>query len=78
MIISHLFNGPQRFCEIESAFPISARLLSERLKELECEGILNRKVYPGASIKIEYSLTEKGHALLPVMKELKSWSREWI
>ncbi|MFS8630171.1 MAG: helix-turn-helix transcriptional regulator, partial [Bacillales bacterium] len=46
LIIYQLLSGPQRFCSIESAISISGRLLSERLKDLEHEGIVNRKVYP--------------------------------
>lgn len=78
LILHQLLSGPHRFCEVESAIPISGRLLSERLKDLEREGIVNRKVFPETPVRIEYSLTEKGQALAPVIKEIEKWSETWI
>lgn len=78
LIIHQLLNGPRRFCHIESSLPISGRLLSERLKELEHEGIIHRHVYPETPVRIEYSLTEKGQALEPVLREIEDWSQKWI
>ena len=78
LIVNQLLNGPQRFCKIEAAFPISGRILSERLKDLESEGIVKRNVYPETPVRIEYSLTEKGEALAPVMHEIQNWAQEWI
>jgi DNA-binding HxlR family transcriptional regulator len=78
LIVNQLLNGPQRFCNIESAFPISGRILSERLKDLEIEGIVKRDVYPETPVRIEYSLTEKGKALAPVMDEIQNWAQEWL
>src|SRR3954465_8868461 len=78
LIVNQLLNGPQRFCTIESAFPISGRILSERLKDLEQEGIVKRDVYPETPVRIEYSLTDKGLALAPVMKEIEKWAVDWI
>lgn len=78
LIIYQLLSGPQRFCSIESAISISGRLLSERLKDLEHEGIVNRKVYPETPVRIEYSLTEKGRALEPVLREIERWADQWV
>ena len=78
LIIYQLLSGPQRFCTIESSLPISGRLLSERLKDLEQEGIVNRAVYPEKPVRIEYSLTEKGRALEPAIRAIERWSQEWI
>ncbi|MFG6116114.1 winged helix-turn-helix transcriptional regulator [Halobacillus sp. MO56] len=78
LVIYQLLSGPQRFCTIESSIGISGRLLSDRLKHLEDEGIVKRDVYPETPIRIEYSLTEKGVALQPLMKELEKWSQDWI
>lgn len=78
LIIYQLLSGPQRFCSIESAISISERLLSERLKDLEHEGIVNRKVYPETPVRIEYSLTEKGRALEPVLREIERWADQWV
>lgn len=79
LIVFQLLKGPQRFSEIESALPsISGRLLSERLKDLEQEGIVKREVFPETPVRIEYSLTEKGLALEPVFAEITRWSQAWV
>ncbi|CDQ20226.1 DNA-binding transcriptional regulator, HxlR family [Halobacillus karajensis] len=78
LVIYQLLSGPQRFCTIESSIGISGRLLSDRLKHLENEGIVKREVFPETPIRIEYSLTEKGLALEPLMKELEKWSQNWV
>jgi len=78
LIIYQLLNGPQRFCTVEAAMPISARVLSERLKDLEKEGIVKREVFPETPVRIEYSLTEKGLALMPIMNEISKWAETWI
>ncbi|MBS4177902.1 winged helix-turn-helix transcriptional regulator [Lederbergia citrea] len=78
LIIHQLLNGPQRFCTVEAAMPISARVLSERLKDLEQEGIVRRQVFPETPVRIEYSLTDKGLALQPLMKEIEKWGESWL
>ncbi|MFT8323400.1 MAG: helix-turn-helix domain-containing protein [Bacillus sp. (in: firmicutes)] len=78
LIIYQLLNGSQRFCSIESSIGISGRLLSERLKDLEQQGIVSRAVYPETPVRIEYSLTEKGRSLEPLMKEIEKWSQKWL
>lgn len=78
LILYQLLFGCQRFSEIENALPISGRLLSERLKELEEEGIVNRTVYAEVPIRVEYSLTEKGQELKPVINEIQKWAEKWI
>lgn len=78
LILYQLLEGPQRFNEIESSLPISGRLLSERLKELEKEGIVQRAVYSEVPIRVEYSLTEKGLALEGAIREIEKWSKIWI
>jgi len=78
LIVYQLLTGPQRFCTIEAALPISGRLLSERLKDLEQEGIVRRDVYPETPVRIEYSLTEKGRALEPLIRDIEEWARRWI
>lgn len=78
LIIHQLLSGPQRFCAVQSALPISGRLLSERFKDLENEGIVNRHVYPEIPVRIEYSLTDKGRALEPIIREIEKWSQAWI
>jgi DNA-binding HxlR family transcriptional regulator len=78
LIIYQLLSGPQRNSTIKDGIGISGRLLSERLKDLEEEGIIERKVYPETPVRIEYSLTEKGYSLEPLMKHIEKWSQEWI
>jgi DNA-binding HxlR family transcriptional regulator len=77
-ILLVLMDGPLHFSEIRDLVPdISDRLLSERLKELESESIVERRVIDGAPVRVEYSLTVKGAALEPVVRSLKSWAHEW-
>ena len=78
-ILFVLLDGPARFSEIKECVPdLSDRLLSERLKELEAEGIVERTVLDGSPVRVEYSLTEKGHALEPTVRALKRWARDWL
>jgi DNA-binding HxlR family transcriptional regulator len=78
-ILQVLLGGPLHFSEIGQLVPeISDRLLSERLKELEAEGIVERRVIDGAPVRVEYSLTEKGRALEPALGQLKAWARTWL
>ncbi|HLR11413.1 MAG TPA: helix-turn-helix domain-containing protein [Sporosarcina sp.] len=78
MIIYQLLSGAQRFCTIESSIGISGKMLSERLKELEQLNIVKRKVLPETPVRIEYSLTEKGKALEPIMTSIEHWSQHWL
>ena len=79
LIVHQLMSGPQRFCNIETSLTnISGRILSERLKDLEQEGIVRRDVYPETPVRIEYSLTEKGLALGPVFEQITVWTTKWM
>jgi DNA-binding HxlR family transcriptional regulator len=78
-ILIVLLDGPLRFSEIRQLVPdLSDRLLSERLKELEAEEIVARKVLNGAPVRVEYGLTSKGKALEPAVRALKSWANAWL
>ncbi len=78
-ILLVLMDGPLRFSEIGQLVPdLSDRLLSERLKELEAEGIVERRVIDGSPVRTEYSLTEKGLALEPAVRALENWGRSWL
>ncbi|MCP8616192.1 winged helix-turn-helix transcriptional regulator [Salirhabdus salicampi] len=77
LILYKLLNGPQRFSEVESSLPISGRILSERLKELEEEKIVNRNVYAEVPVRVEYTLTEKGQELEPVIRHIQDWAMKW-
>jgi DNA-binding HxlR family transcriptional regulator len=75
-ILFVLMDGPLRFSEVKLLVPdLSDRLLSERMKELEAEGIVRRRAIGGAPVRVEYALTEKGAALEPVVRSLKGWAR---
>ncbi|WP_089740464.1 winged helix-turn-helix transcriptional regulator [Gracilibacillus ureilyticus] len=78
LIIFQLLEGAQRFSSIESSIGISGRVLSERLKDLEKYGIVERKVYNETPVRIEYGLTEKGRALEPVLNSIQHWAEGWI
>ena len=74
-----LLEGPLRFSEIRALVPdISDRLLSERLKELEAEGIVDRQVLDEHPIGVEYRLTARGEALEPAIGALKRWAGDWL
>ena len=78
LIIRTLLSGKKRFSDITEAIPnISARMLTERFKELEKEGIVIRKVYPEVPVRIEYELTEKGADLQYAMDEIQKWAEKW-
>jgi DNA-binding HxlR family transcriptional regulator len=78
-ILFVLLDGPLRFSEVKTLVPdLSDRLLSERLKELEAEGIVERRAGEGVPPRIEYALTEKGRALEPAVRSLKVWARSWL
>ena len=77
-ILFVLMDGPARFSEFKQLVPdLSDRLLSERMKELEAEGIVERRVIDDTPVKVEYALTEKGEALEPAVVALKTWARSW-
>jgi DNA-binding HxlR family transcriptional regulator len=79
VIVRALLAGDTRFCQIRTTIPgLSDRLLSERLKELEAEGIVERRVYTGTPVRIEYHLTPKGEALADVVQSASTWAEEWV
>lgn len=79
LIIDVLLEGPQRFKDIAATIPnVSDRVLVERLKELEQEGLVTRTVDPKATMRVAYSLTKKGEDLKSVMYEIQNWADEWV
>ena len=77
-IVCALTGGPLRFGELAKAVPrLSDRLLSQRLRELEDEGLVQREVEAGSPVRVTYSLTEAGAGLRPAIVELKSWAQRW-
>ncbi len=85
-IVGVLLNGSSlsdgaglRFSEIAQAVPeLSDRLLSERMKELEVRGLVQRRVHSGPPVRVEYRLTEMGRALEPALTQLRGWARRWL
>src|SRR5437763_11602574 len=79
LLLYALLEGPQRFCELTSTVEgLSDRVLSDRLRELELEGVVERIVYPQIPVRVEYKLTEKGLALKPVVEAIHEWANKWV
>ena len=77
-VLYALFHGERRFTDIAAAVPgLSARMLSERLRELESEGLIDRRAVPDAPARLEYHLTEKGRDLGDVFRHLADWAARW-
>jgi DNA-binding HxlR family transcriptional regulator len=78
-IIQALLRGPTRYGVIRATIPdISDRMLSDRLRILEAEGVVKRKVVPETPVRIEYELTEKGRALDGALGAIAEWAEKWI
>src|SRR5499427_10215602 len=78
-ILQVLMDGPMRFSEIAQSIPeLSDRLLSERMKELEARGIVQRTVIAGPPLRVEYSLSRMGRELEPALSELQRWAKRWL
>jgi DNA-binding HxlR family transcriptional regulator len=78
-ILRVLMDGPMRFSEIAQSVPeLSDRLLSERMKELEGRGIVERRVISGPPLRVEYELSVMGHELEPALSELQRWANRWL
>jgi DNA-binding HxlR family transcriptional regulator len=79
LILRALLAGSFRFNAISAYVPgLSDRLLSERLKELEAEGIVERRVYPDMPVRIEYVLTDKGEELREIVEVVQVWANKWM
>jgi DNA-binding HxlR family transcriptional regulator len=79
LLVHDLSEGPRRFSELEhSCAGISPRTLSERLRALEQEDIVLRHSYPESPPRVEYELTSKGEALLPIIREMREFGRDWL
>ncbi len=79
LLVHDLSEGPRRFSELEhSCAGISPRTLSERLRALEDEGIVERRSYAESPPRVEYELTAKGDALLPIIGEMRRFGHAWL
>ena len=79
LLIRDLADGRSRFCELERSLEgISPRTLSLRLRALESEGIIERRTYPEVPPRVEYRLTAKGEALVPLIEQMRLYGRQWL
>ena len=79
LIIRDLVKGEKRFSELERSLRgVSPKTLSERLKKLEDASVVTRTCYAEVPPRVEYTLTEKGHALLPVIESMRTYGTEWL
>ncbi|HMD56119.1 MAG TPA: helix-turn-helix domain-containing protein [Solirubrobacteraceae bacterium] len=79
LVIRDLAEGRARFCELERSLAgISPRTLSLRLRGLEEEGIVERHTFPEVPPRVEYALTEKGRALVPIIDDMRAYGEEWL
>lgn len=78
-ILWHLKQQTMRFSALQRKFPATTRkMLTKQLRELESDGIVKRKVYPEVPPKVEYSLTEKGRTIIPVLDMMHAWGKEFL
>ncbi len=79
LLIRDLAEGRSRFCELERSLAgISPRTLSLRLRALEEEGIVERHTFPEVPPRVEYALTAKGRALLPIVDDMRAYGERWL
>ena len=79
LLVRELAEGCSRFCELErSLVGISPRTLSLRLRALEEEGMVERQTFPAVPPRVEYSLTEKGRALIPIIDDMRAYGERWL
>jgi DNA-binding HxlR family transcriptional regulator len=79
LLVRELSEGRSRFCELErSLVGISPRTLSLRLRALEEEGMVERATFPAVPPRVEYALTEKGMALIPIIEDMRTYGERWL
>src|SRR3982751_2117219 len=79
LLVRELSEGRSRFCELERSLTgISPRTLSLRLRGLEEEGIVERHTFPEVPPRVEYALTEKGRALIPIIEDMRTYGEHWL
>lgn len=79
LLVRELAEGRSRFCELERSLSgISPRTLSLRLRALEEQAIVERHTFPEVPPRVEYALTEKGRALLPIIDDMRSYGEDWL
>jgi len=77
VILCHLSHGPKRFLELQRlTYGVSQKILSERLRDLEEDGLIERIAYAELPPKVEYILTRKGEELVPALAIIEKWSQK--
>jgi len=78
VILCHLGEGPKRFLELQRMTgSISQKMLNESLREMEADGLIHKEVFPETPPRVEYSLTDKGSGLVPALRIIESWAKEY-
>ena len=78
LVLAQLYAGPQRFNQLRRKLDqISTKALTDTLRHLEHNEVINRQVFPTVPVTVEYSLTEKGRAFEAVLKEMEQWGQKW-
>ncbi|ETK30544.1 winged helix-turn-helix transcriptional regulator [Microbispora sp. ATCC PTA-5024] len=78
-ILRAVFTGRHRYAQIKAAVPgVSDTMLAQRLRTLEDEGVLERRVLPSTPVQVEYHLTAKGRDLDEAMEAVRAWADKWI
>ena len=79
LIVYYLFDGTRRFGQLMRLLPnVTQRMLTRQLRELECDGLVHRKVYAQVPPKVEYSLTELGRSLEPLIERMETWGATYV
>jgi DNA-binding HxlR family transcriptional regulator len=78
-ILWHLAQQTMRFSDLQRQFAGTTRkMLTQQLRELEADGLVHREVYPQVPPKVEYSLTEKGRSIFPILDMMCNWARQYL
>lgn len=79
LVLRELYKGKRRFSELQRELHgVSPKSLTDTLRHLEANGVIERRVFPTVPVTVEYSLTDKGSAFHVVLKEMKRWGAEWV
>lgn len=79
VILYHLLDGTMRFNELKRHLPgCSGRLLVKQLRELEADGFVHRTVYAEVPARVEYTLTDEGQTMEPLLLSLRDWGQDWL
>lgn len=79
VVLFHLTDGKKRFNELRKLVPdITQRMLTLQLRQLETDGLITRKIYKQIPPKVEYSLSDLGETLVPILQMLKSWGTKYV